>query len=181
MKKFIHTIFWVIAIGIIGKLAGMIIGEIITKPGAIKAAQYHIRNIAVQENMPTDLFQVEWASSSKELKKIRPNVISLQPNEFYENILLGQRPVMVTYIFEDDFLVMYIMTYTDPFNQKEFQSISEQLTFHYGTFSPLHSEIIEQSIQTCSSRKSKYFAIKHCLLEIPNLPAREQILFYKRK
>ncbi len=144
------------------------------KEAAIDVTQHE----AKQLNVPTGLFGAKWLISMAEAKKILPNAVQVPASTSTDTMLTENREfysrnAKIDYVFSNDYLVMFIVTFQGESSKDDFLTTQAYLVKDYGSMpEPTPTKLSQYSSEKIVDR----FAIQHWILDANSI---EQILFYR--
>lgn len=146
------------------------------KEAAIDITQHE----AEQLNVPNGLFDAKWLISMAEAKKILPNAVQVPASAPTDTMLTENREfygrsAKVDYVFSNDYLVMFIITFHGKSSKNDFSATQANLVKDYG---PMPEPTPAKLSQYSSEKIIDRFAIRHWILDASSL---EQVLFYRTK
>ncbi|HPJ92361.1 MAG TPA: hypothetical protein PKY89_00495 [Deltaproteobacteria bacterium] len=149
------------------------------------AAVVSVRQEAISQHMPTDFFGVEWLASFDDVKRLRPNTIlinsqelSEQEKELSEQVEYLNRKAKVTYFFQNNVVMMFIITFSDIATLEDFSATQTILSRDYGSMTDITSISDENGPRQCSYNESERFRIDHCIRKLGSA-YQEQLVFYR--
>ncbi len=146
------------------------------KEAAIDVTQHE----AGQLNVPNGLFGTKWLISMAEAKKILPDAVQVPASAPTDTMLTENREfygrkAKIDYVFSNNYLIMFIITFHGESSKNDFAATQVHLVKDYG---PMPEPTPTKLSQYSSEKIVDRFAIRHWILDTNSV---EQILFYRTK
>lgn len=171
MKKILSSFVVLIAISLAASWFGK-------KAGTMSAVS-SVQQEAISQRAPTGFFNVKWLASRDEVKALRPNVIPETQDTMSEREVFYGRKAKITYYFQRDVVLMFIVTFLEPASSETFAATRVTLSKEYGSQSNTVASTDEYGSKECSATNNGRFTIDHCLRF--GTIKQEQIIFFREK
>ena len=160
--KALRKIFWLVILAAIlipvSKLIGSNFGS--------QSARSEVERDAISAGAPTGFFNVKWLSSIEDVRRSHPNALlrsTLKSNDtLSEREKLYGRDIVISYVFQNDNLIMFIINFAESGSVEGFQKTQAKLVSEYG---PMPSAEQKKDCKLSSSKTQGRFALEHCLRE----------------
>ena len=149
------------------------------KAGTLSAVST-VQQEAISQHAPTGFFDVQWLASRDEVKKLRPKAAADTAETMSEQEVFYGRRVKVTYYFQGDVVLMFIITFLEPASSESFAATRMALIKEYGPQSSVLASTDDYGSKDCSVTNSGRFSIDHCLRNLGTM-RQEQIIFARGK
>ena len=106
MKK---KLWGVIAFVVVSALAALV-GKTLGRLSAVSS----VERDAIFQHAPTGFFNVKWLASRDQVRVLRPKTILDSENSVSEQKVFYGRNAKITYYFQDNPIVMFIVTFREP-------------------------------------------------------------------
>jgi hypothetical protein len=157
-------------------------GSIFSDLGA-ESARRDVEKEALSAGAPIGFFNVKWLASMGDVRRSHPNALlqsTLKSNDtLSEREKLYGKDIVISYIFQNDNLIMFIINFTESGSVEKFQETQTKLVSQYG---PMPDAKQTGDCKLSSAKTQGRFALEHCLREYPTSNAIvEQIIAYRTK
>ena len=144
-----------------------------------RAAINDVQDQAQAQNAPSGLFGTQWLMTSDEVMRIVPNATQESPDKISHYTTYMGRAATVTFNFDNDRLLLILVTFNGASSNQDFQRTNNQLAQTYG---PMPQPVATPQFLQYSEKRMGRFVINHCTSDPLNLGVvTEQIIFYRSK
>lgn len=149
---------------------------------ALREAQKQAQASARAAGAPEGFLETKWLMTLNEVRQVRPNI---QPGlqateiegkmEYIELIEMFGRSVVISYVFDEDILMMVYITFPAPSSREEYDAAHKEIEAKYG---PLTEPKQGGDDRLESSRQIGRIAISHDLYERQGILV-QQLMIYR--
>ena len=136
-----------------------------------------VRESATKVGFPASMFGVSWLMSKEECLKIIPDAKTIKDDEIIFYRQFYSREAMVKLTFNNNMLVIFVITFLGPSTIKDFDHTQTLLINDYGTMTAPKQF---NNYSMFSEKRSGEFVIFHGLLSTNEINL-DQIIIFKQK